>query len=134
MRAARPDAFRNHTMPQTITLFHNPRCSKSRAALELLTARGVVVEVVEYLKTPPSRDTLAAIVAKLGIDAGDLIRRGEDVFKGDHALARRPLDAGEASDPDGASERRSRGRRVEVLTALNHRDTRRVGRISDEVA
>jgi arsenate reductase len=85
MRAARPDAFRNHTMPQTITLFHNPRCSKSRAALELLTARGADVEIVEYLKTPPSRDTLAAIVAKLGIDAGDLIRRGEDVFKGEYA-------------------------------------------------
>ncbi len=63
-------------MSQTITLFHNPRCSKSRGALELLTARGANVEVVEYLKTPPSRATLAALVAKLGIDAGDLIRRG----------------------------------------------------------
>ena len=72
-------------MPQTITLFHNPRCSKSRGALELLAARGVDVEVVEYLKTPPSRATLAALVAKLGIDAGDLVRRGEDVFRTEYA-------------------------------------------------
>ena len=72
-------------MPKPITLYHNPRCSKSRSALELLTARGADVEIVEYLKTPPSRDTLAAIVAKLGIDAGDLIRRGEDVFVAEYA-------------------------------------------------
>lgn len=72
-------------MPQTITLFHNPRCSKSRSALELLAARGAEVEVVEYLKTPPSRATLAAVVAKLGIGAGDLVRRGEDIFASDYA-------------------------------------------------
>ncbi len=72
-------------MSQTITLFHNPRCSKSRGALELLTARGANVEVVEYLKTPPSRATLATLVAKLGIDADELVRRGEDVFKAEYA-------------------------------------------------
>ena len=42
----------------TVTIYHNPRCSKSRQVLEMIRATGVVPEVVEYLKTPPDRATL----------------------------------------------------------------------------
>lgn len=64
------------------TIWHNPRCSKSRAALALLQdSAGVEVEVVEYLKTPPSRVELEAIFAKAGIAPRDALRKGEDVVK-----------------------------------------------------
>ncbi|MBN1237699.1 MAG: arsenate reductase (glutaredoxin) [Gammaproteobacteria bacterium] len=62
-------------------IYHNPRCSKSRATLELLRERGVQPEVVEYLKTPPTRDELKSLLAKLGIGARDLIRKNEQAFR-----------------------------------------------------
>lgn len=68
-------------MPEPITFYHNPRCSKSRNALALLESRGVSPRVVLYLETPPDHATLAAIVDKLGIAPHDLIRTGEDVYK-----------------------------------------------------
>jgi arsenate reductase len=55
-------------------IYHNPRCSKSRAALALLTARGIDLEVVDYLRNPPSRDTLRALAAKLCAPPLDLVR------------------------------------------------------------
>jgi len=60
-----------------LTLLHNPRCSKSRAALALLEARGVAVEIVDYLKAPPSRAALAALRGKLGLPASRWVRTGE---------------------------------------------------------
>ncbi|MCZ4303607.1 arsenate reductase (glutaredoxin) [Zoogloeaceae bacterium G21618-S1] len=71
-------------MSDSITLLHNPRCSKSRTALNLLLDAGADVNVVLYLDTPPSRDTLARIVTQLGITPDALIRRSEDVFKTDY--------------------------------------------------
>ena len=68
-------------MSDTITLYHNPRCSKSRAALALLEEKGIAPEVVLYLDTPPTRDALAQVVARLGIAPHDLIRTGEDIYK-----------------------------------------------------
>jgi arsenate reductase len=68
-----------------VVLYHNPRCSKSRSALALLTERGVDVTVVEYLKTPPTRAALADLVAKLGLPPGDIVRRGEDAFRAHYA-------------------------------------------------
>ena len=65
----------------TATIYHNPRCSKSRQTLELLTDRGMDVNVVEYLKSPPTAGQLRQIVKKLGIAAPDLIRRKESIFK-----------------------------------------------------
>ena len=56
------------------TIYHNPRCSKSREALRLLREAGADVEVVEYLKTPPSRDTLAALFAAGGIAPRNALR------------------------------------------------------------
>ena len=63
-----------------VTIFHNPRCSKSRQTLALLEAHGLQPRVVEYLKSPPDRATLAALLRKLGIPARELIRRNEPEF------------------------------------------------------
>jgi arsenate reductase (glutaredoxin) len=63
-----------------VTIFHNPRCSKSRQTLALLEERGIRPQVVEYLKAPPDRATLAALLRKLGIPASRLIRRKEPEF------------------------------------------------------
>ncbi|QKZ06409.1 MULTISPECIES: arsenate reductase (glutaredoxin) [Pseudomonas] len=64
-----------------LTLYHNPRCSKSRAALELLQARGLEPTVVRYLDTPPDADALKGVLAKLGLHARALLRTGEDEYK-----------------------------------------------------
>jgi arsenate reductase len=68
-------------MADEYTIYHNPRCTKSRATLELLTGRGIEPKVVEYLKTPPTAKELKAIVAKLGIKPEELVRKGEDIYK-----------------------------------------------------
>lgn len=64
-----------------VTLYHNPRCSKSRDALGLLRDNGIEPDVVLYLETPPSAPTLKSLLAKLGISARDLLRKGEDAYK-----------------------------------------------------
>lgn len=64
-----------------LTLYHNPRCSKSRGALELLEARGLQPKVVRYLETPPSAGELESLLGKLGIAARELLRTGEDEYK-----------------------------------------------------
>jgi arsenate reductase len=63
-----------------LTLYHNPRCSKSRGALELLEARGLVPTIVRYLETPPSAAELRDLLAKLGLTARQLLRTGEDEY------------------------------------------------------
>lgn len=63
------------------TLYHNPRCSKSRAALELLQARGIEPKILRYLETPPDAPTLRALLGKLGISARQLLRRAEDEYQ-----------------------------------------------------
>jgi arsenate reductase len=70
---------------KTFTIFHNPKCSKSRATLTLLQEHGVEPQIVEYLKTPPTAAELKAIVAKLGIKPEQLVRKGEDVYKTNYA-------------------------------------------------
>ncbi|MFK3974608.1 arsenate reductase (glutaredoxin) [Pseudomonas sp. NPDC087358] len=64
-----------------LTLYHNPRCSKSRGALELLEARGLTPKVVRYLETPPDASQLRELLGKLGIGARQLLRSGEDEYK-----------------------------------------------------
>ena len=66
-------------------IYHNPRCSKSRGACALLAERGADVEVIEYLKTPPTREELRALLKLLGLRAADLVRRNEAVFKEQYA-------------------------------------------------
>lgn len=64
-----------------LMLYHNPRCSKSRSALELLQARGLAPEVVLYLETPPDAGQLHDVLGKLGMGARQLLRTGEDAYK-----------------------------------------------------
>ena len=64
----------------TVTIYHNPKCTKSRETLALLQQRAVKPEVVEYLKTPPSAAELDAILKKLGIEPRELMRKKEDAY------------------------------------------------------
>lgn len=64
-----------------VTIYHNPRCSKSRMTLKLLEEHGVHPKIVLYLETPPNSGELAGLLKKLGITARDLVRRGEDEYK-----------------------------------------------------
>jgi len=64
-----------------LTLYHNPRCSKSRGALQLLEARGLTPTIVRYLETPPDAAQLGDLLGKLGIDARQLLRSGEDEYR-----------------------------------------------------
>lgn len=63
-----------------VTIYHNPRCSKSRQTLQLLRDRGIEPQVVKYLRTPPDAAQLAGLLAKLGLQARDLLRRQEDEY------------------------------------------------------
>ena len=62
------------------TIYHNPRCSKSRQTLALLEERGISPRVVDYLKTPPSAAELKTILKKLGLRPRDLMRKGEPLY------------------------------------------------------
>jgi len=61
----------------SVTIYHNPRCSKSRKTLELITEQGVEPHIVDYLETPPSVAELKDILSKLGKRAADIVRRKE---------------------------------------------------------
>lgn len=74
-----------------VTFYHNPRCSKSRQALELLRAKKIEPEIVEYLKTPPSISELDAILKMLDMEPRQLMRRKESVYR-DLALDDESLD------------------------------------------
>ena len=63
-----------------ITIYHNPRCGTSRNTLALLRERGIEPEVVEYLRSPPDRQTLLALIAATGRPATDLVRSKEPLF------------------------------------------------------
>ena len=65
-----------------VTIFHNPRCSKSRAAMSSLEESGTTADVVRYLEAPPDRETLESIVAKLEDPVADLVRTGDAKGKG----------------------------------------------------
>ncbi len=65
----------------SVRIYHNPRCSKSRATLALLEERGIAPDIVRYLDTPPSAEELNDILAMLGRSPRELIRRGESEYK-----------------------------------------------------
>lgn len=62
-------------------IYHNPRCSKSRAAVELLEAQGIDFSIIKYLDNPPSEKELAKIIKMLGIQPEQLVRKGEKLYK-----------------------------------------------------
>ena len=64
-----------------VTLYHNPRCSKSRQTLLLLKQQGIEPVIVEYLKTPPTPESLSTILKQLGMTAHELVRKEELVYK-----------------------------------------------------
>ena len=64
-----------------ITIWHNPRCSKSRQALKLLEEQGAAPEVVKYLDTPPNKEEIKKILKMLGISARELMRTKEAIYK-----------------------------------------------------
>lgn len=64
-----------------VKIYHNPRCSKSRQTLQLLKEHNVEPEIIEYLKTPPDKNTLKKILKQLGLSPRDLMRRKENEYK-----------------------------------------------------
>ncbi|WP_291993254.1 arsenate reductase (glutaredoxin) [Candidatus Accumulibacter sp. ACC003] len=68
-----------------LRIYHNKRCSKSRAACQLIADKGVDVEIIDYLATPLSREELRELLQKLGMKPEQLVRRGEAVFKEHYA-------------------------------------------------
>lgn len=87
----------------TIRIFHNPRCSKSRAALSLLQERGLEPEITLYLETPPDAAELRSILGKLGLTARELMRKGEQEYRelglSDGSLSEQALIAAMAAHP-----------------------------------
>ena len=76
-----------------VTIFHNPQCGTSRNVLALIRNAGIEPDIIEYLKTPPTRETLRELVAKMGVPVRDVVRQKEAVYKelglgeqGDEAL------------------------------------------------
>lgn len=61
----------------SVTIYHNPRCSKSRQTLAILEEKGIAHDVVEYLSAPPSQAELKRVLAKLGMKPADIIRKKE---------------------------------------------------------
>lgn len=84
-----------------VTIYHNPRCSKSRQTLALLQDRGIEPTVIPYLETPPTADDLRRLLALLGMAPRDLLRRKEAKDHGldDPALTDDQLIAGMIAHP-----------------------------------
>ncbi|MFN5148706.1 MAG: arsenate reductase (glutaredoxin) [Flavobacteriia bacterium] len=68
-------------MKDTVIVYHNPRCSKSRCALDLLKDKAIDFRVVEYLNEVPTQSSLREVISKLGIKPEELLRKGEEDFK-----------------------------------------------------
>ena len=68
-------------MNTSVTIWHNPRCSKSRTTLQLLTDRGVETQVVEYLKTPPTEAEIKKVLQWLDMTPRDLMRQKESLYE-----------------------------------------------------
>lgn len=64
-----------------VTIYHNPRCSKSRNTLALLEENGIAPDIVLYLETPLNEREIASLLGKLDMTAGQLVRRGEEAYK-----------------------------------------------------
>ncbi|POZ63785.1 arsenate reductase (glutaredoxin) [Chromobacterium alticapitis] len=87
-----------------IRFYHNPKCSKSRAALALLEEAGAEIEVIEYLKHPPSLEELERLLVLLGMEPRELMRKKEDeyidLYLDDITLERKHLIAAMVDNPN----------------------------------
>ena len=72
---------KNKSRSDDVTIYHNPRCSKSRQTLALIEEKGITPNIVHYLETPPDKKTLTRMLEQLGMSARDLLRKGEDAYK-----------------------------------------------------
>ena len=70
---------------ESVVIYHNARCSKSRTACDIVAALGVEAEVIEYLETPPGKEELRELLDKLDMQPGELVRHGEAVYKENYA-------------------------------------------------
>jgi arsenate reductase len=68
-----------------VVIYHNARCSKSRSVCALVAGKGIEARIVEYLKTPPSREELQDLLKKLDMEPSALVRRGESAFQENYA-------------------------------------------------
>jgi arsenate reductase len=111
----------------TYTLYHNPRCGKSRQTLELLRERGIEPTIIEYLKTPPDAEELRRILGQLGLTPRQLLRKREaaEVGLDDAALSDDELIAGMVANPITierpilvTADRAALGRPPEAVLAL----------------
>jgi arsenate reductase len=75
-----------------VKIYHNPRCSKSRAALALLEQHGAEIEIVDYIARPPTREALGALLSKLGVPASALVRSDEPEYRAAVAAGRAATD------------------------------------------
>ena len=66
---------------EALSIFHNPRCSKSRKTLEIIEINDVEVQVILYLQDPPSVSELNSLLEKLGMKASELVRKGKSIIK-----------------------------------------------------
>lgn len=86
-----------------ITIYHNPRCSKSRQTLALIEASGITPSIVLYLENPLTIAEIQGLLSKLGMSARDIIRKGEDAYKqnnlGDMTLTEKTLMEAIANTP-----------------------------------
>ena len=64
-----------------ITIYHNPRCSKSRETLKIMNDSGIEPQIIEYLKSPPDVEVLGTLVDMLGCEPIDIVRKGEALYK-----------------------------------------------------
>ncbi|OED40465.1 arsenate reductase (glutaredoxin) [Endozoicomonas sp. (ex Bugula neritina AB1)] len=65
----------------SVTIYHNPRCSKSRQTLALLEEQNILPDIILYLETPPNTHTIKKLLSQLGLTARQLMRRGESEYK-----------------------------------------------------
>lgn len=79
----------------TITIYHNPRCSKSKQALSYLEKKGITPEIILYLETPPTADEMRMILLKLDLPPREIMRKNEKLYKelelGDPSLSEEAL-------------------------------------------
>jgi len=107
----------------TVTIYHNPRCSKSRQTLTLLQERGLEIQVIEYLKTPPDSQAILQLTKKLNIAPRDLIREKEYLALG----------LGETDDPATLIQRMADHPGIIQRPIVVHGDTARIGRPPENV-
>lgn len=110
----------------SITVFHNPNCSKSRGACQILGERGVDFDAVQYLKTPPTRDEILALIDKLDDPPAALVRK-DPYFK------ELGLDAGDYETPEAVADLLVEHPRLMERPVVVKGDTAVIGRPPEKV-